>query len=171
MLDLLESYRNTLSMVNEAKNKAIESDAKILSNVETSLRYCITWLETGFEPLPTDISKYSHSRREILIDPVWQTKFKAAKMWGDREDISKKNQELLNDLLGTLTPKEKEALLLTKGAGFTFSETARIMNYKSKGSVERLVTSAEEKLRLTASRPPDGDDIFLLKSVQMIMSL
>ncbi len=169
MKDLLQSYKETLETVTKAKNKASKADAIILSSIETSLKYSIAWMGTGFEPLPTDISKYSYSQREIPVDPALLTKYRVIQYEGGKE-VSKKNQAILNDLLCSLTPHEKDAIILVRGSGFSFQEAANMMGYKSKGSVERLVTAAEEKIRKSASKQP-GEDIYLLKAVQIVMAL
>ena len=189
MNDLLESYKDTLRMVSRAKRKADEDDSNKLAGVIVSLRYCITWMETGFEPeATTDSSRYSYSRREIPMDPAWLARYRVAqtRSYFDaeddddykeaecdfRKDKARGNKAILDDLLASLTPKEREALIMVRGAGNTFQDAADLMGYKSRGSVERLVASAEEKLRETVAKAPNGiDDIYLLKPLQVIMAL
>jgi len=172
---LLRQYRNTLKMVNQAVNTATEHDKPILGNVATGLRFSIEYMELGKIPgTRRGITNLSYEQREVPWDPDDCILLKMAALQKKPvSSLSADQQNLLDDLLDILTPREKEAFELVRGQGYSFSEAARLMKI-TKASAQHFVIRAEKKLHFVIRKPPNSEGVIsvdpvLKKPVQRIL--
>lgn len=105
-----------------------------------------TWLHRICVRAAIDHSRYENRRRHVDIDVVDATgafsKFTASATNVDHVDDEIEVQSLLSGL----DPEQRALLMLTAGLGYSFDETAMIMDMK-RGTVASKVGRAKEALR------------------------
>lgn len=170
-MELIRQYKVSLRSVNHARLKAKdEFDKKQLGSCADSLSYTIEYMEKGRVPgNRRAITRRSGTQREIPVSPDNVNFIKAAVLQRKPLDtLSEQQKELLDDLLAILTKNEKEAYVMVRGNGYSFGETAAIMEV-AKGTVQNLVTRAEEKLHFVVRK--GEKETVLEKPVQRVMFL
>ncbi len=157
MFKLIREYKATLKMVEKARETANEHDEPILGNVATGLRYSIEYMVMGKIPgNRRGITNLSYEQREVPWDPENHQFVKMAALQKKPVSaLSPAQQELLDDLLDILTPREKEAFELVRGQGYSYNETAQLMKI-TKASAQHFVIRAEKKLHLVIRQPPNS---------------
>lgn len=174
-MKLIREYKASLRMVNKAKAKADADDEaykKLLRNCADSLSYSLEYMVKGREPgNRRAITRRSGTQREIPVSPENISFIRAAVLQRKlADDLSEEQKELLADLLEILTPKEKEAFVMIRGNGYSFSEAAEIMKV-TKGTVQNLVARAEEKFGFVVRKDEIKEDIVFEKPVQRVLFL
>ena len=146
---LIIEYSESLKGVRHLKRKAIhrededgKRDASILSSMERDVEFAIEYMVTGYMP------QYSEGqyKKVVPVDPqkllaYLEAPVKKEMPWYREILIEEKIKELLKDL----SPKEREALLLVKGQGFSYGETANYMNLK-KATVQTYVDRSYKRI-------------------------
>ncbi|GEC92415.1 hypothetical protein BBR01nite_47460 [Brevibacillus brevis] len=79
------------------------------------------------------------------MDPVRMQAFVSRSTAGSPCNLTEWQRFQLEDALSSLTEREPECYVLTHGEGFSFDETARMLQI-SKSSVQTLVTRAQAKI-------------------------
>lgn len=166
MEDLLQAYKETQRIVNKAKDKAKaegrEEDRALLADCATGISYIISYLEHGREPgNRRSITRYAGYQREVPVDPGDIDFIKRnvlAPVWGKpkREELSSDQLELLEDLLARLTLRERDAFVMVRGRGYSYSEAAELMHVK-KTSLQNMVERAEKKLYFVVRKPSNSE--------------
>ncbi|MFA5880590.1 MAG: hypothetical protein WC834_00215, partial [Eubacteriales bacterium] len=115
--------------VNERLDKsAAEDDITKLSSASSDLRYSIQYMETGAIPgTRRGTHRLSSEQREIPFDPYqFQINIHLIKMVAlsrrEQKELSEEKLKLLNDFLGLLTEKQKEAFVLVRGRRYTYEQ-------------------------------------------------
>lgn len=146
IVEYCESLKCIRKLIAKAQNRKDEDgkrDASILSGMERDIKYAIEYMVTGYMPMysegqykkvvPVDPQKIlvNISRKKSKIDIPWY------------EEILL--QERIRDVLKDLSPQERESLLMVKGQGFSYGETAKYMKIK-KATVHTYVERAYKKI-------------------------
>ena len=79
------------------------------------------------------------------MDPVRMQAFVSRSTAGSPCNLTEWQRFQLEDALSSLSERERECYILTHGEGFSFEETARLLQI-SKSSVQTLVTRAQAKI-------------------------
>jgi len=171
--ELLAGYRETFKMVKaarlEEKGKDRKEDYELLGNILVSLNYIIKYLDQGFPPEDKRgiyRSKWSQEQREIPFDPANAFFIREAALQRKmKSELTEEQRELLEDLLATLTEKEREAFIMIRGNGYSFTEAAYSMGV-NKGTIQNMIYRAEKKLHFVVRKPTKGE-----RQIQRIMLL
>ena len=173
MDELIREYRKALQEVNKERFEAGEEDQKLLGSCVDSLKYSIEYMEKGKPPENRRaITRLSRLQREIPIDPKDHAFIRSAVLYKTAGDnLTAKQKETLQALLGLLTVKEREAFFMVRGNGYSFGETATLMGV-AKGTVQNMVLRAEKKIAHVVRMPPNSRrrDKELKKAVQESMN-
>lgn len=156
MHDLLMGYKQTRKGLNaayEALRKATEAgneeaiaERQLIGEMRGDVEWVIEWLETGRRPgNKRGIERRAAYEREKLMDPVRMQAFVSKSTAGSPCNLTEWQRFQLEDALSGLTERERECYVLTHGEGFSFEETARMLNI-TKSSVQTLVTRAQAKI-------------------------
>ncbi|MGG3012281.1 sigma factor-like helix-turn-helix DNA-binding protein [Brevibacillus parabrevis] len=156
MQDLLAGYKETrkgLNVAYEALRKAAEAgnegamaERQIIGEMRGEVEWIIEWLETGRRPgNRRGIERRAAYEREKLMDPVRMQAFVSRGTAGSPCNLTEWQRFQLEDALSSLTERERECYVLTHGEGFSFEDTARLLNI-TKSSVQTLVTRAQTKI-------------------------
>jgi predicted DNA-binding protein (UPF0251 family) len=160
MIWLIREYRATLRLVERARTVAEdEQDKGNLAGAASDLRYALEYMTSGRRPgARRGVTNLTKERREISFDPQSYQFIKLAALHKKTvSSLSNHQQELLNDLLDLLTPREKQAFELVRGRGYSFEEARQTMNVTSRGTIQNLVERAELKLRFVVQKPPNSE--------------
>ncbi len=175
MEELIREYKEALREVNKAKMKATdEEDKKLLSNCADSLRYAIEYMEKGKPPENRrGITRLSGLQREYPTDPEdYDFIVAAVKQRRTKDNLTTEQKQLLNDIMGVLTEKQKEAYFMVRANGYSFGEAAKLMKVH-KGTVQRMVMKAEEKIAKVIRMPSISEgnkcSVEFKKPVQRVM--
>ena len=172
MEDLIKEYRESLGKVNKARFTINdEHSKKLLGECASSLRYTVDYLELGKEPgNRRSITNRSKEQRTIPVDPNNYAFIKMAVIQRktNSEGLSDEQRDLLDDLLALLTPREKEAFILVRGSGYSYSQAAEMLRI-AKGTIEDRVQRAERKMRIIATRDIKSGEITVNKPLQCVI--
>ncbi|MFD2086608.1 sigma factor-like helix-turn-helix DNA-binding protein [Brevibacillus brevis] len=125
---------------------ANKSERQIISEMISSAEFVIEWLKSGRMPgNKRGIERRAAYEREKLMDPVRMQAFVSRSTAGSPCNLTEWQRFQLEDALSSLTEREPECYVLTHGEGFSFDETARMLQI-SKSSVQTLVTRAQAKI-------------------------
>ncbi|NRQ51971.1 MULTISPECIES: sigma factor-like helix-turn-helix DNA-binding protein [Brevibacillus] len=156
MHDLLMGYKQTRKGLNaayealrkatEAGNEGAMAERQIIGEMRGEVEWIIEWLETGRRPgNRRGIERRAAYEREKLMDPVRMQAFVSRGTAGSPCNLTEWQRFQLEDALSSLTERERECYVLTHGEGFSFEDTARLLNI-TKSSVQTLVTRAQTKI-------------------------
>ena len=154
---LIDEYRESLRLVRKARRAAklrlrlgqdeerAELDCELLASMERDLLWTIEYLETGVMP---DNHRGVY-RWVVPVDPArlrymvrGQTKAGESSGWVTSD-------EQLEELLSTLTERERDALVMVRGRGISYRQAAEYLGV-SPSTVSAMVRRAERKVRRTA---------------------
>jgi len=169
--ELIKEYRKSLEAVNKCRFMiADEHSKKLLGNCATSLRYSIEYMEIGKEPgNRRSITNRSYEQRTVPMDPNSYDFLKAAVINKvAQNNLSDEKRVLVDDLLALLTPKQREAFVMVRGNGYSFSQAGKMMKIKET-SVQSHVDRAEKKMRCIVSKDRDSNKINVKKPVQCVI--
>lgn len=142
MKKLIREYRESLRALRKAARKADPVPlywASMVSSTEWAIRY----METGEIPgTKWSVARWSIEDREVLFDP--QVLDRVFTLPAATPEVSEGVRLMLEHLMMCLSRREREAFMLIKGQGYSYSETAEHMGM-SKGSVYNLIKRAEKK--------------------------
>jgi RNA polymerase sigma factor (sigma-70 family) len=141
--ELAAEYKITLKHIQKAKEKSqIKSDKEILTQMETSTRWTLEYLQLGHEPGPRrGIHRRSREQREVLLDDM---SYIPALVPEEKPDISPEDMEKLEKALSVLTDREREILELVIGQNISYNEAAKILDI-SKSTVNCTIRRTREK--------------------------
>jgi DNA-directed RNA polymerase specialized sigma24 family protein len=158
LINLLDEYLDSLATVRRALRQAQQRrdnhndeqaalDYQQLTSMERDLLWAVEYLETGRVP---DYHRGVH-RWTVPVDPQLLQRMIKARANATAKPRWVTRSPELGELLGILTPREKEAFVLVRGQGISFRQTARYMGVRSPGTVSNLVRRAERKVRRAAA--------------------
>ncbi|MFA4132571.1 MULTISPECIES: sigma factor-like helix-turn-helix DNA-binding protein [unclassified Brevibacillus] len=156
MQDLLKSYKETkIGLTDayeqrrgdaEAGNEEAMAERQLIGEMRGEVDWIIEWLETGRRPgNKRGIERRAAYERDKLMDPVRMQAFVSRSTAGSPCNLTEWQRFQLEDALSSLTERERECYVLTHGEGFSFDDTARMLQI-SKSSVQTLVTRAQAKI-------------------------
>lgn len=121
-------------------------ERQIIGEMIGSAEFVIEWLETGRMPgNKRGIERRAAYEREKPMDPIRMQAFVSRSTAGSPCNLTEWQRFQLEDAMSSLTERERECYILTHGEGFSFDETARLLQI-SKSSVQTLVTRAQAKI-------------------------
>lgn len=146
MEDLIKSYQGSLRNVRHLKEDANDDDKKILSNMESDLRYVLDWLNSGRRPgNRRGIERRAIYQRTIPWDPLWIQSYMNPSSGGSHVKISEYERFQIDEALSTLSERERQCYVLHYGMCFSMSQIASEL-VVSKGTVQTYVERAEKKI-------------------------
>ncbi|MFJ9498759.1 sigma factor-like helix-turn-helix DNA-binding protein [Brevibacillus centrosporus] len=123
-----------------------KTERQIIGEMVGDTEFVIEWLETGRRPgNKRGIERRAAYEREKLMDPVRMQTFVSRSTAGSPCNLTDWQRFQLADALSCLTDRERECYVLTHGEGFSFEDTARLLQI-TKSSVQTLVTRAQSKI-------------------------
>lgn len=151
--DLIRQYNKALYQVNKAKQTASEEELKILGSMASDLQYALEWMRTAKRPgNRRGIERRAAYQREKSFDPLlMQRYFRSEETmyeWdeGQKEAaISEWDRIRIEDALSTLTEREKEVYLMSRGHCLSYEMIASYLEV-SKGTVQTMIERAEKKI-------------------------
>lgn len=139
----LKLVRHAYKLAKERQTEQARLDCQQLKSMERDLLWALEYLETGIVPdyhrgiykwcVPVD-----PARLRRMVRGVTSTGKATGWVTSDVE---------LEDLLATLTAREREALIMVRGHGLSYRQAAEYMGGVSSGTVSATVRRAERKLR------------------------
>jgi RNA polymerase sigma-70 factor (ECF subfamily) len=143
--DLIREYRKSLRLLRSAKTKPMFCGSMV-SDVEFAIEY----MATGHIPgTKWTVARWPLRKREIPVDPIMMARFVQ-----NREPIAAAPDHvvrLLESLLKSLSPLERDAYELVRGRGYSFTQAGKLIGC-NKGSVQNFVQRAEKKIALVVRK-------------------
>ncbi|MDR2833293.1 MAG: hypothetical protein LBV67_06235 [Streptococcaceae bacterium] len=123
----------------------LKNELRIVNGMISDTNYSINWMKHFREPgNRREITRRSQLQRTMLIDSMDYF----GELIGDSVvEPNQKEVAELENILNSLSPREKEAMWLHKGYGYTHSETADLMGI-SIGTVKTNIFRAFGKIHL-----------------------
>jgi DNA-binding CsgD family transcriptional regulator len=139
--DLIREYRKSLRLLRSAKTKPL-----FCGSMVSDAEFAIEYMATGHIPgTKWTVARWPLRKREIPVDPIMMARFVQ-----NREPIAAAPDHvvrLLESLLKSLSPLERDAYELVRGRGYSFKQSGKLLGC-SKASAQSYVKRAEKKIRL-----------------------
>lgn len=143
--ELIREYKKSLRLLHQNNLSPIHRQSMISDTL-----WAIQYMETGRIPgNKWSVARWSRDKREVLVDPFLITRFvknnapvKSAPDW---------MVQLVERLMSSLTPREREAFRLVRGYCYSFAQAGQLMGC-NKGSIQNLVHRAEKKIALVVRK-------------------
>ncbi|MDY8165811.1 sigma-70 family RNA polymerase sigma factor [Bacillus thuringiensis] len=158
MKDLIEQYTKTRKNLEESKVGATEKDISIINEMISDINYALEWMRTAKQPgLRRPIERRAAYQKEKTVDTLlMQRYFRSTETlyeWDDKpieNSISHWDRIKLEDALSTLTEREKEIYMMSKGNCFSMEKIAKILKV-TKSTVQTTLKRADEKIKIQIS--------------------
>ncbi|PEB56229.1 RNA polymerase subunit sigma-24 [Bacillus pseudomycoides] len=155
MKELMKQYRKTLKQLEKAKKNAIEADEKVIKRMISDIKYALEWMRTAKQPeLRRPIERRAAYQNEKPVDPLLMQKYfrstETLYEWDDKPKesvISHWDRIKLEDALSTLTEREKEIYMMSKGNCYSMEEIAKRLKV-TKSTVQTTIERADEKIKI-----------------------
>jgi RNA polymerase sigma factor (sigma-70 family) len=152
---LIAEYRNSLRLARKMKRgldkkekptpQDIE-DKKVIAGIISDLEFALEWMRSGRNPdARRGIDKSSVYLMDssvydaLPVHPFYKTISKEENGWNGT------NKDIIEDVLCTLTEREKDVFLMIKVEGITFEYVAELLGVK-KSTVQSHFERAEKKI-------------------------
>lgn len=159
MDDLIKEYRESLSLIREARGRypaagereqEEEEDYRLLGNMERELQFILKWLTTGREPGGhRGAERLAAYQREVPCDPLWfqEEEYLNRPLYlpAEGKDLPEPAHFRLEWAMSTLSSREKEVFKMSRGEGFTSEEIGEMLGIAA-GAVRTMIHRAEEKI-------------------------
>ncbi|WP_423408032.1 sigma factor-like helix-turn-helix DNA-binding protein [Heyndrickxia sp. MSNUG] len=153
MQDLIEEYRQAFKSIRLLQQSASVEDKKLLGGMASDLAYALEWMQTGRRPgNKRGIERRAAYQRERSFDPLLMQKYFRCSddvyEWDrtPKEDtLSAVDKELIEDAMCTLTEREKEIYLMSRGYSIPYSKIAYFLNV-SESTIKNTIAKAEKKI-------------------------
>lgn len=161
MQDLIKEYKNSLKLVKELKERAAVEDRKILSSMESDLRYTLQWMKTARRPgSRRGIERLAAYQREKPFDPILiqqyfyslnqeeriNSQVDPFNMVDDKfNNISESDKKKVQEALSILSPLEREVYLMSRGRCIPYKNIGLMLGIKET-TVANKIERAEKKL-------------------------
>ncbi|MED4581861.1 sigma factor-like helix-turn-helix DNA-binding protein [Brevibacillus choshinensis] len=143
---LEEARRKTGKAKSTCNGDENKPERQIIGEMIGDTEFVIEWIESGRRPgNKRGIERRAAYERERLMDPVRMQAFVSRSTAGSPCNLTEWQRFQLADALSSLTERERECFVLTHGEGFSFEETARLLQI-TKSSVQTFVTRAQAKI-------------------------
>lgn len=161
MKDLMEQYTKTRKSLEESKVGATEKDISIINEMISDINYALEWMRTAKQPGKTrGIERRAAYEREKPCDPLMMQRYvRSTEMpvyeWDTEVKesvISEWDRIQLEDALSTLTEREKEIYVMSRGYGFTQDKISNYLKLQ-RTTVQEYLKRADKKIgeRLSGS--------------------
>ncbi|WP_138751753.1 sigma factor-like helix-turn-helix DNA-binding protein [Paenibacillus sinopodophylli] len=112
----------------------------------SEVNFVIEWLRTGRQPgTKRGIDRRSVYQNTVLLDPMIMANFSNAYNSRSGSTITEAERHRLEEVLGILSPQEKECYVLSYGQCYSHSDIAKALAI-SKGAVDKYVQRAHAKV-------------------------
>lgn len=158
MDDLINEYRESLSLIREARGRypaagereqEEEEDYRLLGNMERELQFILKWLTTGREPGGhRGAERLAAYQREVPCDPLWfqeEERLNRPLYLSAEKELPEPAHFRLEWALCVLSPREKEVYTMSRGERFTSEEIGEMLGI-SGSTVRTLIERAEKKI-------------------------
>ncbi|MCM3665523.1 Fis family transcriptional regulator [Mesobacillus subterraneus] len=156
MQALIEEYKQALKSIRLLQQSASVEDNKLLGGMASDLQYALEWMQTGRRPgNKRGIERRAAYERERPFDPLLMQRYFRSMddnvySWDDHKKestLSAYDRELIADALSTLTEREREIYLMSRGYCFPESHIAYMLNVHI-GTVRKTISRAEDKIKI-----------------------
>lgn len=146
--ELAKEYKKTLRDIRKAKqNTKIQHDKEILTNMETSTKWTLQYLQLEHEPgLQRGIHRRSREQREVLLGDIEYISSEHTLYPPKAKPILPEQTKKLDAAMAVLSEREREVFELVEGQGFSQYETAELLKI-SRSTVQSYLQNAREKLQ------------------------
>ncbi|MGV5537606.1 sigma factor-like helix-turn-helix DNA-binding protein [Bacillus sp. XB1] len=154
MEELIKEYKQSLKTIKQAKGTAEEEEHKIYSEMISDLEFALEWMQTARRPgNRRGIERRAAYQREKVYDPLLMQRYfrnmdDNIYEWDNQvqeHTIGEWARVQLEDALSTLTEREKELYLMSRGYCLSYSEIASYLVI-SRSTVQTVVERGERKI-------------------------
>lgn len=154
MKELIKQYKETLKQLELSKKDATEKDAEIIGEMISDIEYAIEWMCTAKKPgNRRGIERRAAYQRERPCDPLLMQRYTRSTVmpvyeWDTEAKesvISEWDRIQLEDALSTLTEREKEIYVMSRGHGFTQEKISNYLGVK-RTTVQEYLKRADKKI-------------------------
>lgn len=154
MEELIKEYKQSLKTIKQAKETAEEEEHKIYSEMISDLEFALEWMQTARRPgNRRGIERRAAYQREKVYDPLLMQRYfrnmdDNIYEWDNQvqeHTIGEWARVQLEDALSTLTEREKELYLMSRGYCLSYSEIASYLVI-SRSTVQTVVERGERKI-------------------------
>ncbi|WP_166695849.1 sigma-70 family RNA polymerase sigma factor [Bacillus cereus] len=154
MKDLMEQYTKTRKTLEESKVGATEKDISIINEMISDINYALEWMRTAKQPGKTrGIERRAAYEREKPCDPLLMQRYVRSTVipvyeWDTEVKesvISEWDRIQLEDALSTLTEREKEIYIMSRGYGFTQDKISNYLKLQ-RTTVQEYLKRADKKI-------------------------
>lgn len=127
-------------------NDGLWNELQELKGMISDVNFTIEWLHTGRQPgTKRGIERRSVYQNTVLMDPMIMANFSNAYNSRSGSTITEEERHKLEEVLGILSPQERECYVLAFGQCYSHAEIAKALAI-SKGAVDKYVQRAHEKV-------------------------
>ena len=145
MQELIKEYKESIKELRAAKVVPMERSSMI-----SDANFSIEIMQTGRIPGTNwQVARLPKVKREIPVDPAELSQY--VKRQISAESAPENVLDLLDNLMATLTDRERYAFDLVRGRGYSFAQAGELMGC-NKGSVQNFVQRAEKKIGLVVRK-------------------
>lgn len=141
------SERMTRALLARTQDKA---ERALIGGMISDCDYAAEWLETGRRPgNRRGIERRAAYQRERPMDPLVMQAYLGNRSAGgsvQASSVTDEDRARIDNVLGQLTERERDAYVTVIGQGLPYSEAAALMGV-AKGTVQSYIESAEIKIR------------------------
>ncbi|MDR5046499.1 sigma-70 family RNA polymerase sigma factor [Bacillus thuringiensis] len=154
MKDLIEQYTKIRKTLEESKVGATEKDISIINEMISDINYSLEWMHTAKQPGKTrGIERRAAYEREKPCDPLLMQRYVRSTVipvyeWDTEVKesvISEWDRIQLEDALSTLTEREKEIYIMSRGYGFTQDKISNLLKLQ-RTTVQEYLKRADKKI-------------------------
>ncbi|EJR71671.1 sigma-70 family RNA polymerase sigma factor [Bacillus cereus] len=154
MKDLMVQYTKTRKTLEESKVGATEKDISIINEMISDINYALEWMRTAKQPGKTrGIERRAAYEREKPCDPLLMQRYVRSTImpvyeWDTEVKesvISEWDRIQLEDALSTLTEREKEIYIMSRGYGFTQDKISNYLKLQ-RTTVQEYLKRADKKI-------------------------
>ncbi|OMF35317.1 hypothetical protein BK133_10895 [Paenibacillus sp. FSL H8-0548] len=127
-------------------NDGLWNELQDLREMISDANFVIEWLHTGRQPgTKRGIERRSVYQNTVLLDPMIMANFSNQYNSRSGSTITEEERHKLEEVLGILSPQERECYVLAFGQCYSHAEIAKALAI-SKGAVDKYVQRAHEKV-------------------------
>ncbi|WP_270364722.1 sigma-70 family RNA polymerase sigma factor [Bacillus paranthracis] len=154
MKDLMKQYTETRKQLEASKVGATEKDISIINGMISDINYALEWMRTAKQPgKKRGIERRAAYQRERPCDPLLMQRYtRSTEMplyeWDTEAKesvISEWDRIQIEDALSTLTEREKEIYVMSRGRGLTMEKISNYLGVK-KTTVQNHLERADKKI-------------------------
>jgi len=137
----------------------LKAESRVYNEMESDLLFALEWMKSGHMPgIRRGIERRAAYQIDKPMDPLLMQRYFRSEeteySWDKEEKencIAYSEQQLIDEMLNSLTEKEKEFYLMSRGNAMTYAAIAR--NCKlSRQTVQTTVKRAEKKIGIFLSK-------------------